>query len=573
MSRRKPESVVDVFAGEMEQMSTKFNKNDLFQVDNKKLIETVKAFTTLKKYGFSKKTVALTKKYNLQLKKDLKITDTEYLVLLPILLRKQTIFAVSGILKLTNSSDQIAVNLYKLLFDLYHKHLLAVHPAECDIAFSSSFSLLEYINTNDFAVKDTQLSLKQVIRLMDTFANLYNSYKQLSMMAEYEILNILSTNSQYGFCSKMLEVFAASMNDVHYHCFVFYIICHMIMYNTSISLDSDLIDMFCKFDDDRSNIINDIFLNENHPLYKMKIFDRAIDDSGKADKNSIEIHADFKRQYLHDVIKEKRHEDVITSEKIVKKDMFYNEENQKQINDLMQLLQPKQFVEIKQRLKDAGTRTGFACIFSGPAGTGKTETVLQIAKDSGRDIIKVDMASLRSKWWGEDEKNVKAIFSNYKSVLQDSKLEPILLLNEADAIIGKRLDVGGNNGAIITSINAVQNIILEELENFEGILIATTNLTQNMDSAFERRFLYKIAFEKPNMENKVKLWESIVKISEEEAKALANQFDFTGAQIENIFRKKTANSILYGNSYDLKQLVELCKEEKIDKETRIGFGS
>jgi SpoVK/Ycf46/Vps4 family AAA+-type ATPase len=305
----------------------------------------------------------------------------------------------------------------------------------------------------------------------------------------------------------------------------------------------------------------------------MKIFDRAIDESGKADKNSIEIHADFKRQYLLDVIKEKRHEDVITSEKIVKKDMFYNEENQKQIDDLSKLLLPEQFVEIKKRLKDAGTRTGFACIFSGPAGTGKTETVLQIAKETGRDIIKVDMSSLRSKWWGEDEKNVKGIFSNYKSVLQDSKLEPILLLNEADAIIGKRLDVTGNNGAIITSINAVQNIILEELENFEGILIATTNLTQNMDSAFERRFLYKITFEKPTIENKIKLWESIVKINEIDAKTLANQFDFTGAQIENIFRKKTANSILYGDSYDLNKLIDLCKEEKIDKTTRIGFGS
>jgi SpoVK/Ycf46/Vps4 family AAA+-type ATPase len=254
--------------------------------------------------------------------------------------------------------------------------------------------------------------------------------------------------------------------------------------------------------------------------------------------------------------------------------MFYNNKNEKEIEDLSSMLTKKNFTKIKSRLNKAGTRTGFACIFSGYPGTGKTETAYQIARRTGRDIMKVDMASIRSKWWGEDEKNIKSIFNTYKNMIKERSIEPILLLNEADAIIGKRLDVEGNNGAIITSINTVQNIILEELENFQGILIATTNLTQNMDSAFERRFLYKIDFENPETAVKAKLWQYILSLSEEESLILANEFDFTGAQIENVFRKKTANSILYNETYTIDKIKELCHNENLGKETkRIGFGA
>jgi SpoVK/Ycf46/Vps4 family AAA+-type ATPase len=184
------------------------------------------------------------------------------------------------------------------------------------------------------------------------------------------------------------------------------------------------------------------------------------------------------------------------------------------------------------------------------------------------------MSSIRSKWWGEDEKNIKSIFNNYKSILQDSKIEPILLLNEADAIIGKRLDVSGNNGAIISSINATQNIILDAFDEFEGILIATTNLTKNFDSAFERRFLYKIEFEKPNLETRSKIFESMLKIPEEDAHIIANQFELSGGNIENIYRKMTTRKILYGEEYSLDRIIDLCKDEKIEKDLpRIGFGN
>ena len=121
----------------------------------------------------------------------------------------------------------------------------------------------------------------------------------------------------------------------------------------------------------------------------------------------------------------------------------------------------------------------------------------------------------------------------------------------------------------------MQNIILQEMENLEGILIATTNLTKNLDSAFERRFLYKIEFAKPSVEAKRAIWQSMLpSLSESDAMMLAVKYDFSGGQIENISRKQTVEEILTGCSTDIDRLVEFCNEERLDNtiiRQKIGF--
>lgn len=104
--------------------------------------------------------------------------------------------------------------------------------------------------------------------------------------------------------------------------------------------------------------------------------------------------------------------------------------------------------------------------------------------------------------------------------------------------------------------NAMQNIILQEMENLEGIMIATTNLTSNMDSAFERRFLYKIEFMQPSLEAKQSIWRSMLPaLSEADAKMLATRYDFSGGQIEIIARKQAVEEILTGNELDINRIV------------------
>ena len=136
----------------------------------------------------------------------------------------------------------------------------------------------------------------------------------------------------------------------------------------------------------------------------------------------------------------------------------------------------------------------------------------------------------------------------------------------------------GAENAVDKMENTIQNIILQEMEDLNGILIATTNLATNLDSAFERRFLYKIEFEKPDARVRSRIWQSMVYgLSESDANVLAQAYELSGGQIENIARKDTINRVLYGDSSDtdrLSALMDYCKAETMQstaKTQRIGF--
>ena len=251
---------------------------------------------------------------------------------------------------------------------------------------------------------------------------------------------------------------------------------------------------------------------------------------------------------------------LVLHENIIAKEMFYNDKEQKSIDTLRNILQVDAFKEIQSRLAENGMRKGFACIFYGAPGTGKTETVLQLARLTGRDIMQVNIASIKSKWVGASERNIKNIFKQYQQYCDKCERTPILFFNEADAIINKRSEKVEHS--VDKMENAMQNILLEELEKQEGILIATTNLTTNMDKAFERRFLYKIEFNRPNTNTKALLWQSMIKdLSEKDAQYLANQYDFSGGQIENIARKQIVRRILFNTPIIVSEIQEDCKNE------------
>lgn len=255
---------------------------------------------------------------------------------------------------------------------------------------------------------------------------------------------------------------------------------------------------------------------------------------------------------------------LIQYENIIAKEMFYNDSEKKSIDALCNMLQVDAFKEIQSRLADNGMRKGFACIFYGAPGTGKTETVLQLARLTGRDIMQINIASIKSKWVGGSERNIKNIFNQYQQYCAKCERTPILFFNEADAIINKRSE--NIEHSVDKMENAMQNILLEELEKQEGILIATTNLTNNMDKAFERRFLYKIEFKKPNTNTKALLWQSMIKdLSENDAQELAKEYDFSGGQIENIARKQVVRKILYNTPIMISEIEEDCKNELLSQ--------
>lgn len=259
---------------------------------------------------------------------------------------------------------------------------------------------------------------------------------------------------------------------------------------------------------------------------------------------------------------------------IVAKNLFYNKENSAQVSRLKSLLEQESYRKTCDRLKDRGLRTGFTCLFYGSPGTGKTETVYQLARQTGRDIILVNVPDIKSCWVGESEKNIKGLFDQYRKMVDRSAVAPILLFNEADAIFGIRQE--GATRAVDKMENSIQNIILQEMEKLDGILIATTNLTINLDKAFERRFLYKIHFDRPDEKVKEQIWASMLPtLSEKDARGLAHDFDFSGGQIENIVRKKEIKFIIDGVDAGMEEIRDYCREEMIEDVERdrkkIGF--
>jgi SpoVK/Ycf46/Vps4 family AAA+-type ATPase len=148
--------------------------------------------------------------------------------------------------------------------------------------------------------------------------------------------------------------------------------------------------------------------------------------------------------------------------------------------------------------------------------------------------------------------------------VKKSKRIPILLINEADAVLSVRTSVGGNNPTLEKTENAIQNILLQAMEDIDGIMIATTNLTCNLDSAFDRRFLYKVEFHQPSVEAKTHIWQSFIPdLKEADATTLARMYDFSGGQIENIARKVMVDHLLFGGDPDLNHIEELCSKEQI----------
>ena len=182
------------------------------------------------------------------------------------------------------------------------------------------------------------------------------------------------------------------------------------------------------------------------------------------------------------------------------------------------------------------------------------------------------MANIRDKWVGESEKNVKAIFGQYQNAVRNSSVAPILLLNEADALLGGRFTEV--NRSVERMENTMQNIILEEMEKLNGILIATTNLTCNLDGAFERRFLFKVEFHAPEASVRKDIWRTMIpQLDDDTAFQLASSYNFNGGQIENIARKSQIECILEGTTPNLGTLRAFCDEECLAKpqSKTIGF--
>ena len=354
---------------------------------------------------------------------------------------------------------------------------------------------------------------------------------------------------------------------------LFYIACDACANGGMLSISREMSEMYPL--KERNKYIKE-FKEETHKLQRLDLMEMVTQSSIFGEYTGLQLTDKGKELYFGEdaslFIEKPEKKNLICAADIKEKHLYFSEKEQSQLNLVCNSLQEANYINMVSRLEERGLPKGMAILLYGAPGTGKTESVMQWARSTGRDIIHVDISASKSMWYGESEKIIKEIFTKYKRQCKRSALKPILLFNEADAIFASRKT--GNNSSIDQTENAIQNIILEEMERLDGILIATTNLADNLDKAFERRFLFKIHFDKPTVGAKVKIWrDKLSALTEEQALSLASRYDFSGGEIDNIVRKTLMAEVLDGIAPCFNEIEKLCTEEKIGKSVnqRVGF--
>ncbi len=277
-----------------------------------------------------------------------------------------------------------------------------------------------------------------------------------------------------------------------------------------------------------------------------------------------------KRHKLQNLIKEQEIFELIEP-KTTLDDVVLHPKTKEHLQTLIAQIDPK----VADRLKAWGIKPkkrsiDARVILHGPPGTGKTLTALSLAKTLKKPVLSFDCSKILSMYVGESEKNVRKIFDTYKDLSQKAGTHPVLLLNEADQFLGSRSQAPSSSADKMH--NQMQNIFLEQIENFEGVLIATTNLLETIDPAFSRRFNYKIEFKKPGLKERMELWRRLLPDKAPLAPDLdieeLAKYELTGGQIELVIKNTAYKVAMKDNPvFCLTDFIE-----EIHKERKANFG-
>ena len=444
--------------------------------------------------------------------------------------------------------------------------------------FALSTELLECILHNrKISISKKKDDRNSVTNLVKKIGRVIETSSVASEIKNAMIASLEEHYAENAFLSQTMRIIPGSSESNRFDRMFFYDSCSDFLKGNDTCLSCTIEDVYGDEDETKFRIANS-FLDESHILLKTDLLEFV--NKGCLTDSQLTLTQKAKELLLGDdawlFMKSAKGTDVIQPEDITPIKLFYSAENELEIGRLKASLNEEKLRDIQERLAAKGLSKGIAVLLYGAPGTGKTETVYQLARETHRAILHVDISSAKSCWFGESEKIVKRIFTDYKQMCRSSRgnkdgIMPILLFNEADGILSKRKDV--TNGNLSQTENTIQNIILEEIEKLEGIMICTTNLANNLDVAFERRFLFKIKFEYPTLDAKKRIWKSKLGwLDDTAALAVAKDYDLSGGQIDNIVRKITMDEVLTGKLPDMDELFTMCRNEKLGgTEHKIGF--
>ncbi len=460
------------------------------------------------------------------------------------IMEKEHILIKLGLVEIVDDDEITLTDEGKEYF--YAEDILAFcKPMKCDDIYAFIEKVYVYFHSDNYNSSNGDCMNK----LIKTISKLENANKHIP---EVKRINNLIPNE----CERVL----------------FYSVGQSMIENDPISLSFEIQKLYPVRK--RKQVLND-FMNNKHSLQKTDLVEIEKTSSLFGESTTILLTDKGKEALLGEdaalYIDNVSDKQLLACDKIAEKKLFFSGELKEQLSLLCNSLSEEHYKALCTRLEENHLPKGIAVLLYGEPGTGKTESVMQIARATGRAIMHVDISATKTCWFGESEKLIKKVFTDYRRLCEKSKICPILLFNEADAVFSKRKDAGSS---VAQTENAIQNIILEEMEKLDGILIATTNLADNLDRAFERRFLFKIRFDKPTIEAKTSIWmNKLPDLSAEDAHTLASSYDFSGGQIDNITRKALMQEIIKGEKPTLNNLVTICCEENISRNShrKIGY--
>lgn len=203
-------------------------------------------------------------------------------------------------------------------------------------------------------------------------------------------------------------------------------------------------------------------------------------------------------------------------------------------------------------------KPGYRCLFHGPPGTGKTLTACLLGKYTGRDVFRVDLSTVVSKFIGETEKNLSVLFDKAESK------DWILFFDEADALFGKRTNI---RDAHDKYANQEVSYLLQRVESHSGLVILASNYKSNIDEAFTRRFQSLVHFPMPKSDERLTLWKqslpaNINLAGDINLEEIARQYELSGANIINIVQYVSLQALSKGHDH----IDNLLLQEGIKKE-------
>lgn len=407
-----------------------------------------------------------------------------------------------------------------------------------------------------------------------------------------ELRNLISRMSDMPEIEDLLENFSFELSRYEYHDFILeikqqsglkefevllliWVISEFIFGNEEVNLEKTLYNLTSDFPiifwfQQWTSQGNSNLFNKNYLKYK---------DGHFNDMNTVELGSALEHVMEQlTVLRPQKNKTsstckVIEPQNISEQTLFFNEDVKNSITKLNRLISEESYLPLMSQLKENGMQSALTILLYGPPGTGKTELVKQLCKEHGRLIYQVEISEIREMWVGQSEKNLKKVFLEYAQIAKVHSKVPVLLFNEADSLIGKRIHV---QSSLDQMSNALQNILLQELEDFSGIFVATTNLIDNIDPAFDRRFLFKQQLNNPDQHTRLQILQhQFPAFPNSDLDIIAQEYDLTGSQIQSIKKKVFVDQLLDLTETTSRNLEQYAKSEISfrNSTSKIGFKS